>query len=169
MNDDVRMGLVVGGAVLVLLALLWWLTSRQRRKRRLVAQLRATDAQARARAGIRLVDLGLGRAAGPLLEHLAGEQDARVRLAIALAVARRQWEPNNATRVARLRDWASTELDQQGQPVQSFGPAMTRISDMGGPRLDEQGPSTAVSDDTVTTREGEPVDAPIEWRPGGRA
>jgi hypothetical protein len=158
MTDDVRMGLVIAGAALVLLAIVWWLTSRQRRKRRLVRQLRANDAQERARAGVRLVDLGLGRAARPLLDHVSGETDARVRLAIALAVARRQWEPNNTARVASLRDWASAELENQGQPVQSFGPAMTRISDMGGPRPDDQDPAK------------EPAQEPsIDWRPGGGA
>jgi hypothetical protein len=164
MSDDVRLGLVIAGAVLVVVAILWWLTSRRRRKRRLVRELRAADAQDRARAGIRLVDLGLGRAARPLLDHVAGETDPRVRLAIALAVARRQWEPNNAPRVARLRDWASAELDAQGQPVEPFGPAMTRISDMGGPRPDDQGPPKTADDSSPDAS-----DSAIQWPPGGGA
>lgn len=164
MSDDVRMGLVIGGAVLVLVAILWWLSSRRRGKRRLVRQLQATDPQERARAGIQLVDLGLGRAARPLLDHVAGESDARVRLAIALAVARRQWEPNNTTPVASLRAWASTELEQQGQPMESFGPATTRISDMGGPRPDDLGPPTAPADPSP-----EGSDPTIHWQPGGGA
>jgi hypothetical protein len=167
MSDDVRMGLVISGAALALIAILWWLTSRRRRKRRLVRQLRATDPQERARAGIRLVDLGFSTATRPLLDHVSGETDARVRLAIALAVARRQWEPNNATRVARLRDWASVELEQQGQAVEPFGPAMTRISDMGGPRPDDQGPAKGPV--TGPAKEAAVPEPSIDWHPGGGA
>jgi hypothetical protein len=161
-SDDVRIGLIVGGAALVVVALLWWVTSRNRAKRRLVRQLRAEDAQERARAGIRLVDLGLVRASRPLLEHVPSEQDTRVRLAIALAVARRQWEPSNASRVARLREWAGAELEQQGQPVQPFGPAVTRMSDMGGPRPDSQDPGAEAQPPAEDDR-------PIHWQPGGGA
>ena len=172
MSDDVRVGLVVGGAALVVIAILWWAMSRTRTKRRLVRQLRAEDAQERARAGIRLVDLGLVRAARPLLEHVPSEQDARVRLAIALAIARRQWEPSNASRVARLREWASTELEHQGQPVSAFGPAVTRISDMGGPRPDSQESGSPVAPPAAPEPQAgsqtEP-EAPIHWQPGGGA
>jgi hypothetical protein len=164
MSDDVRLGLVVGGIALVVVALAWWWGTRTRRKARLVRQLRATDPQERARAGIRLIDLGLVRAARPILDHVATEQDARVRLALALAVARRQWEPSNASKVARVREWASGELERQGRPVSPFGPAVTRISDMGGPRPADQAASPAP--DAPPPPE-EATAPPIHWQPGG--
>lgn len=166
MNDDVRLGLLIGGVALIALAVLWWYIARTWRKRRLIRALRAIDPQERARAGIRLVELGLPRSARPLLNHVVAEQDARVRLAIALAVARRQWEPTNAARVRRLRDWASSELDQQGQPVAGFEPALTRISDMGGPRPTDSGP-TEVASPPAAVPPVPDADAPIEWHPTG--
>jgi hypothetical protein len=172
MNDDVRLGLVVGGAALVVLAVLWWWIARSRRKRRIARGLRSTDPQERARAGVRLTELGLVRAARPLLDHVPGEQDARVRLAIALAVARRQWEPSNADRVARLREWASKELQEQGEPVSAFGPAVTRISDMGGPRPEGSHAHGTPASGPPAGSESPPDEAPsdgppIEWTPGG--
>jgi len=137
MSGDVSLGLVLGGSLVVLGALLWRSLSRRRAMRVLLDRLGDADAQERARAGILLVDLGLARAARPLLTRVATESDPRVRLAVALAVARRQWEPSSATRVKQLREWAALELELQGQPVSPFGPAVTRLADMGGPRPSE--------------------------------
>jgi len=134
MSDDVRLGLVVGGTIAVVLALLWRYLVLHRRKRRATRGLDAADPQDRARAGIALVDEGLHRSARTLLAHVAREQDDRVRHAIALAVGRRQWEPVDTKTVTQVREWASLELGQRGEPVQGFGPAVTRLSDMGGPR-----------------------------------
>jgi len=160
MSDGVSRGLIVGGFLLVLGALLWRYLARRRAMRALLDQLGAADAQKRARGGILLVDLGLSRAARPLLAHLATEADPRVRLAIALAVGRRQWEPSSAPRVERLREWAALELEHQDQPMNPFGPAVTRLSDMGGPRLpaaDSEAPSVA----------GDGAVEPIQWDDDG--
>jgi hypothetical protein len=134
MSDDVRLGLIIGGAIAVLVALLWRSLTLRRRRSRSARGLDAPDPQDRARAGIALVDQGLHRSARPVLGHVAGEQDDRVRYAIALAVARRQWEPVDTKAVRQVREWASQELEQHGEPVHGFGPAVTRLSDMGGPR-----------------------------------
>ena len=98
------------------------------------------DTEARVRAAEGLVRLGLDRAAPPLLAHIQHEDDALVRTAVAIAVARRQWEPAAAPGVADLRSWAATELDAHGTPVEGFGPALTRLADMGGPRRPDDGP-----------------------------
>jgi hypothetical protein len=130
----------------------------------LLDQLDAEEPQERARGGILLVDLGLSRAARPLLAHLATEADPRVRLAIALAVGRRQWEPSSATRVERLREWAALELEHQDQPMSPFGPAVTRLSDMGGPRLPE-----ADSEAFEPGVAGDGAVEPIRWEVDGGA
>ncbi len=155
MSDDVRLGLIVGGAVAVLVAIVWRFAVLRRRRRRVGRGLEAQDPQERARAGIALVDGGLHRSARPLLAHVAREPDARVRHAIALAVARRQWEPVDSKQVTQLREWASLELEQQGEPVHGFGPAVTRLSDMGGPRL--PGPSPAAPDPDPASPEPAPA------------
>jgi len=172
MNDDIRLGLVVGGAALLVIALVWRLTTRSRTRRALLRGLDASEPQERARAGIQLIELGLPRAARPLLDLVPRENDARVRLAIALAVARRQWEPSNAARVTTLRDWASTELERQGQPVRAFGPAFTRISDMGGPRPAGSGPAPPPTPEQEPEQEHDQEPDPtqplpdITWRSG---
>jgi carbamoyl-phosphate synthase large subunit len=81
--------------------------------------------------------MGLDRSAQTLLEHARRERDPAVRATIALAVARRQWEPAAAPGVADLRSWSAEVFDEQGMHVQGFGPATTRLSDMGGPRRPE--------------------------------
>jgi hypothetical protein len=134
MSDDFRLGLIVGGAIAVVAALVWRFVVLHRRRSSVARGLEASDPQDRARAGITLVDEGLQRSARPLLAHVARERDDRVCYAIALAVVRRQWEPVDTTQVTQLREWASLELEQRGQPVHAFGPAVTRPSDMGGPR-----------------------------------
>jgi carbamoyl-phosphate synthase large subunit len=128
----------------------------------------------RAQAGTDLVDLGLSRAARPILAHVTEEDDPRVRQAIALAVARRQWEPGGSARVSELRAWARAELEHQGFEVVAFGPAFTRLSDMGGPRLPEREPQAApasASGSPAAPAGAEPIGTvepvePLHWTPG---
>ena len=181
MNDEVRLGLIVGGAVIIALAIAWRTVVRRRRRGALIRQMRSSDPQTRARGAIGLVDLGLSPSARVLMRRLPNETDDRVRLAVSLAIARRQWEPSNAKRVLELRTWAGNELERQGQTVQPFRPALTRISDMGGPRpadLDPHAtpapPSTGSAEPAVETPVeapvapvGDPVDAWVEWRSDG--
>ena len=68
------------------------------------------------------------------------EADDRVRLSLALAVARRQWEPTGARRVVELRRWAADQVATTAE-VTEFGPAVTRLADMGGPRLPPRAPA----------------------------
>jgi hypothetical protein len=166
-SDDVRIGLIVGGTVAVVLAILWRSLAVHARHRRLRSGLEAPDPQDRARAGIVLADEGLHRSARALLGHVARESDPRVNHAIALAVARRQWEPVNTLRVRQLREWASQELARHGQGVSSFGPAVTRLSDMGGPRPpdSEQRPVPAAA----PAPEAEPAAATGRAHPSGEA
>jgi hypothetical protein len=132
--------LVAVGGTSICGALAWRQAARHRRKMLLIRRLASPMPDRRARAGIELVDLGLSRVARPLLAHLVVEGDERVRRDIALAVARRQWEPSGSTPVSELRQWTRAELEHQGFDVIAFGPAFTRLSDMGGPRLPERDP-----------------------------
>jgi hypothetical protein len=135
--------LIGAGIVAILTAIVWRHLARRARLARLDNRLRFDDdAAERARAGNALVELGLPRAAKPILRAMVQEPDDRVRLSVALAIARRQWEPARAKRVVNVRGWASEELDFQGRPVRGFGPAITRLADMGGPRPEttENGP-----------------------------
>jgi hypothetical protein len=135
MKADSQLLLIAGGAAAIVLAVVWRFLARRRRLSRLDRHLRFDEQPAeRARAGNVIVELGLPRAAKPVLRAMAQEPDDRVRLSVALGVAKRQWEPARAQRVVHLRAWASEELDFQGRPVRGFGPAVTRLADMGGPR-----------------------------------
>jgi hypothetical protein len=162
-SDDVRLGLIAGGIAAIALAVLWRFIVLHGRHRQLRAGLEAPDPQDRARAGIVLADAGLHRSARTLLGHIARETDPRVCHAIALAVARRQWEPVNTLRVRQLREWASHELAQHGEGVSSFGPAVTRLSDMGGPRPPEadQYPTPAAAAAPGPGSAGAPGPAPV--------
>jgi len=165
-SDDVRLGLVVGGIAAVVIAFVWRFFVLHGRQRQLRRGLQATDPQDRARAGIVLVDEGLQRSARPLLAHVAAEPDPRVSHAIALAVARRQWEPVDTLRVRQVREWASQELQRRGEPVQPFGPAVTRLSDMGGPRNPDNDQQQVAKDEEHTPHDvAAPAPAPpaVHW------
>lgn len=112
---DVSLVLIVGGASFLVVGVLWRVVSWRRDVPALVRRLGSSDPQDRARAGIELVDRGLVRAARPLLERVPGDEDARVRLAVALAVAGRSSEVSARHRVAALRGWAAGELALQGR------------------------------------------------------
>jgi hypothetical protein len=166
--DPTALALVAAGGVAIGGAVAWRQVARHGRKRTLLRRLASPVPDRRARAAVDLVDLGLGRVAGPLLAHVATEEDARVRRDLALAVARRQWEPNGSARVAELRQWARGELEHQGFDVVAFGPAFTRLSDMGGPRLPERDPDAGF--DAAPGDDDAPVDGDGEvpelyWTP----
>jgi hypothetical protein len=134
MRPNVQLYLIVGGAAAIALAGLWRFAFRHHQVTRLKRQLRqATEPVDRARAGNQLIELGLRRAARVVLQTMPSEADDRVRLSLALAVARRQWEPTGARRVGELRRWAADQVATTGH-VTEFGPAVTRLADMGGPR-----------------------------------
>jgi hypothetical protein len=135
----VRLVIVITALIDIALACAWRVGYRRRQLDDLVRHLHDEDADARVRAAEGLVRLGLDRAASPLLAHVEHEEDELVR-AVAVAVARRQWEPAAAPGVASLREWAAAELDARGIPVEGFGPALTRLADMGGPRRPDDGP-----------------------------
>jgi hypothetical protein len=136
----VRLVIVITALIDIALACAWRVGYRQRQLDDLARRLDDEEAEARVRAAEGLVRLGLDRAAPPLLAHVEHEDDELVRTAVAVAVARRQWEPAAAPGVADLRAWAATELDARGIPVEGFGPALTRLADMGGPRRPDDGP-----------------------------
>ena len=133
-GNETTILLIAVGSVGVGAAALWRRTTQRRRFARLAHELDAADPQTRIGAGMRAVTLGLGPASSVLLPKVEHDADAGVRAAIALAVAHRQWEPSGSARVLALRMWASKELETQGYDVSPFGPAFTRISDMGGPQ-----------------------------------
>jgi hypothetical protein len=144
MRLDTQTLLLAAGATACLLAALWRFLAHHRQTSRIVGRLEgAVEPEERARAGQAFIDLGLRRAARPVQHAMEREPDDRVRLSVALAVARRQWEPTGPSRVAALRRWASEELDFQGHPVKNLGPAVTRLADMGGPRQPDAPPGRA--------------------------
>jgi hypothetical protein len=135
MRPNVHLYLIVGGAAAIVLAGVWRFAFRHHQVTRLKRRLRqAPEPVDRARAGNQLIELGLRRAARVVLRTMPNETDDRVRLSIALGVARRQWEPSGARRVVELRRWAAEQVATTGH-VTEFGPAVTRLADMGGPRL----------------------------------
>lgn len=135
------------GVIAIVVAIIWRAGSRRRQISRFARLLASTDPQRRAEAAIGLTELGLDRSARPLLEHTRTETDPDVRVCIAAAVARRQWEPGGPPGVTPLREWAAAELADHGYNVTNFGPATTRLADMGGPRLPQ--PQQSIPPDAV--------------------
>jgi hypothetical protein len=148
MLDDTVLNVVLisVGVIAIVVAIIWRTGSRRRQISRFTRVLTATDPHRRTEAAIGLTELGLDRSARPLLAHARTETDPDVRVSIAAAVARRQWEPAGPPGVTPLREWAATELATHGYNVTTFGPATTRLADMGGPRLaqPQQVPGDAV-------------------------
>lgn len=114
--------------------------TRVRHRKRLVAGLTSPVAATRIAAAETLIGLGPSASAKPLLGAMDREEDPGVRMAVALTVGRRQWEPGSGRRATALRSWAGAELLAHGVEVLPFGPAFTRLSDMGGPRLPKREP-----------------------------
>ena len=147
MDADVALGvgLFVSGAVAVRGALVW--RARDRRLRVLAGSLNAPDPARRAAAAEALAGLGLDRVGEILLAHAHVENDPGARRAMALAIARRQWEPAAVARVADLRHWAAGVLGDAGMPVQDFGPVPTRLGESAHPapvpRVDADCPAPA--------------------------
>jgi hypothetical protein len=166
--DPTTAALVAAGGASLGGALVWRLSARHLRKRALVRRLASPMPERRVQAGAELIDLGLSRVAKPLLAYVSSEEDEYVRRDLALAIARRQWEPSGTARVGELRQWARAELEHQGFDVIAFGPAFTRLSDMGGPRLPERAADAGFDAAPVTRSDdsdpGEPV-APLYWTP----
>jgi hypothetical protein len=137
MLDDtvIDVVLISVGVIAIVVAIIWRAGSRRGQIDRLARLLESTDPQRRADAAVSITELGLDRSARPLLAHARIETDPAVRVTIAAAVARRQWEPAGPPGVTQLREWAAAELATQGYNVTTFGPATTRLADMGGPRL----------------------------------
>jgi hypothetical protein len=125
----------VAGVALLVAGLLWRTMADRRARNRLANQLRSPDPARRIDAAIALVHRGLDQSAPELIHLLKRETDPAVKIAIAEAVAERQWEPGGRAPINEIRSWAHNELSKEGRGVDKFAPAVTRISDMGGPRL----------------------------------
>jgi carbamoyl-phosphate synthase large subunit len=129
LDADVALGigLVASGAIAVRGAFVW--RARERQLRVLGASLTAPDPERRAAAAEALARLGLDRVGKMLLAHAQVETDPEVRRTMAIAVARRQWEPASVAHVADLRRWAAAELGEAGLPVEDFAPTPTRFGE----------------------------------------
>jgi hypothetical protein len=143
----------IGPAVLFALGLTVfcvWRLSNRRRLRRCARGLQSFERAERARAGEDIAELGLRRGANTLLDHIADEDDARVRLTIALAVAGRQQKRAGPRRVREVRAWAAEELVAHGYDAAELAPAAT---------------------DGEPISDGDPAaePPPISWRPPGRS
>jgi hypothetical protein len=132
-NDSSTL-MVAGGTIAIGAAAVWRQATQRRRYARLAEGLESPNPAVRIAAGTRATTFGLSGASRVLLPTIEHDPDAGVRAAVAKAVAHRQWEPGGSARVLALRMWASKELETQGYDVSPFGPAFTRISDMGGPQ-----------------------------------
>ena len=165
MSDDVRLALVVGGVVMILIAILWRTLAVLGRRRRLHAGLAAIDPQDRAARR----DRARRRRSPPVGAHPARARRPRDRSACLprdpLAVARRQWEPVDTMRVRQLREWASQGArTRHGTDVSSFGPAVTRLSDMGGPRPPEPDAQPVAATTTEPAHAApQPEEAGVSW------
>ena len=163
MLDDIVVNVVLisAGVVAVVVAIIWRAGSRRRQISTVSRLLVSTDPQRRIEASVALAELGLDRSARTLLAHARVETDPDVRIGIAAAVARRQWEPAGAPGVTELREWSANELGVQGRNVTRFGPATTRLADMGGPRLPQPIRPSAGAPDAIgseTTSRGAPAE-----------
>ena len=107
------------------------------------------DAAVRCAAARTAVSNGLDRTARLLMSHIARESDPLVLDAIAHAVALRQWEPADRASVAELREWSAERLIDRGGAVRIFGPATTRLADMGGPQRAFKGDDGVTPDRTL--------------------
>jgi hypothetical protein len=125
--------LVAAGLSAVAAGWAWRHRATRRHLAGICADLGSGRTEERIRAGECIVQNGLSVAARHILPHMRTERDRRVRSSIALAVARRQWEPNHSPAVAELRRWAANELRLGGYDIVEFGPAFARMSDMFGP------------------------------------
>jgi hypothetical protein len=120
LTESLWMGAAALGALVLGTLLAWHLLRRRRSRplRRLTRELESFDADERARAGVGVLDLGLTRqTAKSLAKHLAHEEDGSVRLAIAMAVERRNGVRSRRRRVRRLQAWAVEELVAHAHPV----------------------------------------------------
>lgn len=154
--------LVAFGALALVAAFIGRELVRLRRRARLLANLSSPNPAERIESAKTLLSGGLAAAAGPLLDALGKEDDPEVRLSIALTIGCRQWEPGKGRGAAALRDRASAELVARGFEVTAFGPAHTRMSDMGGPRLpDSEHSSSAVGKDRPPPTTDKGVEAEI--------
>jgi len=91
-----------------------WRTVDRRRTRRAVARGLADPDEGRRIAMIATITAqGVGAYAEPLLRLARRENEPAVRTALALAVARNQWEPAADRRLVALRVWAHEELHRR--------------------------------------------------------
>lgn len=146
-----RFALGSAGVGLIAFGVIWRFRHRSDRVHELARELASPDPAVRALVAGGLVNVGLDRTASILLDHIAHEPATAVKLSIAIGVSRRQWEPAGIGKVMDLRLWASRTLELYGVDVQRFGPALTRLADMGGPRRpDYVPPQVAPSRETAT-------------------
>jgi len=81
-------------------------------------RLESYDPDERTRSATALVKPGLTRRTATVLtRHLEHEEDPRLRLTIALAVARNNGGRSRRRRVRQFRRWAADELVEHGHPV----------------------------------------------------
>lgn len=94
------------GIALIALAVAWRRHAHRSVRTTLAAALASPDpAERRAAVGV-IAEHGVAANAELLLDHACNEEDPEVLAAIALAVARSQWEPLDNPTVVELRLWA---------------------------------------------------------------
>ncbi len=137
------------GLALIVIGIAWRTLVARRVTARHADALRSTDPAVRAAAVRMAVTSGLDRTADLLNAHLDGERDETVLDALAHSVALRQWEPSDRASVTRIREWSASHLIERGGAVRRFGPAVTRLADMGGPQRTFRGNPGITGDRTL--------------------
>jgi hypothetical protein len=91
---------------------------RRRKVRAYRRRLDSYDPDDRKRAALALVKPGLTRrSATVLIRYFQHEEDRRIRLSIALAIAQNNGGRSRRRRVRQLRRWTADELLEHGHPV----------------------------------------------------
>ena len=137
------------GLALIASGIVWRVIAARRAIKIHATALRSADPIVRASAARTAVSCGLDRTARLLIDHVSHETEDIVLDAIANAVALRQWEPSDRPAVSQIREWSADRLIARGGAVRRFGPAVTRLADMGGPQREFKGNAGVTGDRTL--------------------
>lgn len=125
--------LLATGALLLGVAWLWRVLARARTTAVLRRAARDPRRWVRRAAVEIMAEQGLHRFADLMVERIAAEEVPAVREALALAIARNQWESADSPLLMRLRLWAHLELQGRREMLaQERGPVMGTSTVTGG-------------------------------------
>ena len=127
-SDPERIVALAVALAAVVGALGWRAVVRARTRRAVLRGLADPDPQRRIAMISAVTAQGVGTYASPLLRLARRENEPAVRIALASAVARNQWEPASDRRLVALRVWAHEELTRRptaGRAPLTLAPVVT--------------------------------------------